>query len=57
MNPSPQVRSAIYIVLAVANIVTAVFLLMTGRFNNEVLLGLTAINSLVMGLANANVSQ
>lgn len=57
MNPSPQVRAVIYIALAMANIVVCVFLLITGKFTEEVLVGLTGLNGLVLALANANVNK
>lgn len=57
MNPSPQVRSAIYLVLAMANIIVCAFLIVTKQFTSEVLIGLTGLNTIVLGLANANVPK
>lgn len=57
MNPSPQVRAVLYLLLAVVNAVTFVFMILTNRYTPDFLLALTGFNALGLALANANVNK
>lgn len=57
MNPSPRVRDAIYLTLAIVNAVIFVFTFMTKTYTPEVLTALFGFNTLGFALANANVQK
>ncbi len=57
MNPSPRTRSAIYLLLAITDVVVFVFTFMTRQYNPDVITALIGLNGVVLSLANANVQK
>lgn len=57
MNPSAPIRAAIYLLLAVTNAVTFIFMILSGKYTPEFLLALTGFNALGLALANANTPK
>lgn len=55
MNPS--IRSAIYLILAIANAVTFIFAIVTRTYTPELLIALGGFNTLGFALANANTPK
>lgn len=57
MNPSPTIRNAIYLILAITNAIVFLFAIITGTYTSELLIALTGFNTLGFALANANTPK
>jgi len=54
---NPNIRSAIYLILAIVNAIVFLFTFITGSYSPEVLIALTGFDTLGFALANANTPK
>lgn len=54
---NPNIRSAIYLILAIVNAIVFVFSIVTRTYTPELLIALTGFDTLGFALANANTPK